>query len=739
MTDALTNEELQTLYSGAFREYFEKDWAVEWRENYVRDVERVRAADEKTWLSPDFQKFLWDQNSVANIGLGKTVTIASAYEDHLLAKRLFEIRNLVRPDSIVERGKLLGDAYDEIMTLVRPKHSERRPKARIVRLLALLFPFDMSCLMDQWRLRDIQRLTGSPRVPGNFVAQHPALRQRIRDAVGKAADIAAEVDQAVFCWFLWDTKFKTQVEGAVVIESDSNGANDLPPLHLLPANAQRRGLTSVKNNVNLLVSIVREAEQGISRSDLISAILSEASQLNSSAAAVIISQACGGLGLLQVKDNTYTPTVLGMELLTADDAAAVLRGPLIGRVFGMGHLLRILLLNKDGLTHTDAATRLQALVPTWTTTQPGSHIISWARRAGMVATVTSSGATKLVLTEEGEEYARALPEDFEKRWVIYAEPEAEGDAEPLDHAAIISKPPEIEPYDVTSIIADGCFLESADLESAISLLKRKKNLILQGPPGTGKTWLAKRLGFALVGEKDTSRQAAVQFQPSMSYEDFVRGYRPNGNGGLSLVNGIFLDAIDAANADPARPYVLVIEEINRGNPAQIFGELLTLLEADKRHEPEALRLAYPLFIDERIFVPENLHVIGTMNLADRSLAVLDLALRRRFAFLTLSPNLGKAWREWCKNAGAPESILSLIQDRITDLNEKITVDTRLGPQFSIGHSFVTPPTELHSEPEARWIEWFHDVVDSEIEPLLREYFYENPNTAADYSKSLRLP
>lgn len=739
MTDALTNEELKTLYNGAFRDYFEKDWAVEWRENYVRDVERVRTADENTWLSPDFQKFLWDQNSVANIGLGKTVTIASAYEDLSLAKRLFEIRNLVRPESSVERGKLLGDAYEEIMTLVRPKHSERRPKARIVRLLALLFPFDMSCLMDQWRLRDIQRLTGSTRVPGNFVAQHPALRQRIRDAVGKAPDIAAEVDQAVFCWFLWDTKFKTQVEGAVIIDTDSKEANDLPPLHLLPANAQRRGLTSVKNNVNLLVSIVREAEQGISRSDLISAILGEASQLNSSAAAVIISQACGGLGLLQVKDNTYTPTVLGMELLTADDAAAVLRGPLIGRVFGVGHLLRILLLNKDGLTHTDAATRLQALVPTWTTTQPGSHIISWARRAGMIATVTFGSATNLVLTDEGEEYARALPEDFEKRWVIHAEPEAEAEAEPLDHAAIISKPSEVEPYDGTSIIADGCFLDSTFLDSAISLLKRKKNLILQGPPGTGKTWLAKRLGFALIGEKNVTRLGAVQFQPSMSYEDFVRGYRPNGSGGLSLMNGIFLDAIDQANADPDRPYVLVIEEINRGNPAQIFGELLTLLETDKRTEREALRLAYPMFIDERVFVPENLYVVGTMNLADRSLAVLDLALRRRFAFLTLTPSLGEAWREWCRSAGAPDSVLGLIQDRIKDLNEKITGDIRLGAQFSIGHSFVTPPAELLGEHEDRWISWFHDVVDTEIEPLLREYFYENPNTAVEYAESLRLP
>ena len=177
------------------------------------------------------------------------------------------------------------------------------------------------------------------------------------------------------------------------------------------------------------------------------------------------------------------------------------------------------------------------------------------------------------------------------------------------------------------------------MEAALALLRRKKNLVLQGPPGTGKTWLAKRLGYALLGARDTRRMTAVQFQPSLSYEDFVRGWRPDGEGGLLLADGVFLEVVDAAREQPEQDFVLVIEEINRGNPAQIFGELLTLLEADKRHEDEALRLAYPRpeIQNERVHVPPNLYVIGTMNLADRSLALVDLALRRRFGFKTLKP------------------------------------------------------------------------------------------------------
>jgi len=184
--------------------------------------------------------------------------------------------------------------------------------------------------------------------------------------------------------------------------------------------------------------------------------------------------------------------------------------------------------------------------------------------------------------------------------------------------------------------------------------------VLQGPPGTGKTWLAKRLGYALIGAKDPSRLTAVQFQPSLSYEDFVRGWRPDGTGGLKLADGAFLEAVGAAKAEPDRPFVLVIEEINRGNPAQILGELLTLLETDKRVETEGLRLAYPRTIDERVHVPANLYVVGTMNLADRSLALVDLALRRRFAFVTLAPEVGEPWKAWCRARSGPDDLIDEI-------------------------------------------------------------------------------
>jgi 5-methylcytosine-specific restriction enzyme B len=294
----------------------------------------------------------------------------------------------------------------------------------------------------------------------------------------------------------------------------------------------------------------------------------------------------------------------------------------------------------------------------------------------------------------------------------------EADAEP--EAEVTAAP--IEPYSVDDILADGCFIAREKLEKILERLRTKKNLILQGPPGTGKTWLAKRLAFALMGQRDDSKVRAVQFHPNLSYEDFIRGWRPVGDGKLTLVDGPFVEMMKAAAKDPTSRHVVVIEEINRGNPAQIFGEMLTLLEVDKRTPNEALELSYKRSDGERVFIPDNLYVIGTMNIADRSLALVDLALRRRFAFIDLEPTLGKPWHDWVQSqCGIDSEILVEIEKRLVTLNSEISADTGLGPQFRVGHSYVTPPFGIPIN-DAR--EWFRQVVDTEIGPLLDEYWFD---------------
>ncbi len=314
-----------------------------------------------------------------------------------------------------------------------------------------------------------------------------------------------------------------------------------------------------------------------------------------------------------------------------------------------------------------------------------------------------------------------------------AAPDAIGDEE---EAAVepVQVPAPPEPYSVDDILQDGCFLERAEIERLLERLRTRKNLILQGPPGTGKTWIAKRLAFTLMGERDEVRVRAVQFHPNLSYEDFVRGWRPSGEGKMTLADGVFMEAIRAALSRPEARFVVIIEEINRGNPAQIFGELLTLLEAGKRTPREALELCYPDADGVRrpVHVPENLFVIGTMNIADRSLALVDLAFRRRFAFAGLEPRLGPAWRHWVTEKGGVEpALVDDIEQRILALNARIAES--FGRQFEIGHSYVTPTMKL--EPGTTRV-WFRQVAETEIGPLLDEYWFDAPKSAREAVEKL---
>ena len=295
--------------------------------------------------------------------------------------------------------------------------------------------------------------------------------------------------------------------------------------------------------------------------------------------------------------------------------------------------------------------------------------------------------------------------------------------EDIDNENIIEQSIVKEIYNLEDLIKEGCFVEEEQLSKIISSLNRKKSIILQGPPGTGKTWLAKRLANIIVGYKNSNNIKAIQFHPNMSYEDFIRGYRPSGDGRLALIDGPFLEMINKARNDSQSNYVMVIEEINRGNPAQILGEMLTLLEVDKRTPTEALELTYRREHENGIFIPNNLYVIGTMNLADRSLAMVDFALRRRFAFFYLAPNFDEKWLNYMiDKTKLSRKSLEKIRHVMNNLNQYIAKEEMLGNAFTIGHSYLTCDSVI---PDA--MSWYKDIIDSEIKPLLEEYWFDDSN------------
>lgn len=269
------------------------------------------------------------------------------------------------------------------------------------------------------------------------------------------------------------------------------------------------------------------------------------------------------------------------------------------------------------------------------------------------------------------------------------------------------------------------YIPEDEYDKLVGILSLKKNIILQGAPGVGKTFIAKRLAFSMMGIKDIERVMMVQFHQSYSYEDFIMGFRPS-SVGFELKRGAFYNFCKKAEIDSENDYFFVIDEINRGNLSKIFGELFMLIENDKRGL--SLQLLYS---DEVFSVPKNIYIIGMMNTADRSLAMLDYALRRRFAFFEIKPGFTtEGFREYRMDLGNErfDKLITCVED----LNNVIANDESLGEGFCIGHSYF-----CNLMPETIDDQVLSGIIEYELIPLLKEYWFDESEKVRDWSIRLR--
>lgn len=279
-------------------------------------------------------------------------------------------------------------------------------------------------------------------------------------------------------------------------------------------------------------------------------------------------------------------------------------------------------------------------------------------------------------------------------------------------------------YSSADFLSD-VYMSEQDYETLVNVLKMKKNIILQGAPGVGKTFTAKRLAYSVIGSKNPDRVQMIQFHQSYSYEDFIEGYRPTENG-FTIKKGSFYKFCKLAEDDDENDYFFIIDEINRGNLSKIFGELFMLIEKDKRGIELQL-----LYSDENFSVPPNVYIIGMMNTADRSLAMLDYALRRRFSFFTMKPGFNTIGFQTYQDSLKSDAFKKLISC-IKQLNSKIAADISLGEGFCIGHSYFCGLTA-----KTATVQTLTSIIEYELIPLLKEYWFDEPEKIIDWSDRLR--
>lgn len=269
------------------------------------------------------------------------------------------------------------------------------------------------------------------------------------------------------------------------------------------------------------------------------------------------------------------------------------------------------------------------------------------------------------------------------------------------------------------------YMDEKDYDTLARLISKKKNVILQGAPGVGKTYVANRLAYSIMNVRDEKRVMMIQLHQNYSYEDFIMGFRPS-DAGFELKYGPFYKFCKKAKDDSTKKYFFIIDEINRSNLSKILGELFMLIENDKRGSNFKLKLLYN---DEDFYVPENVYIIGMMNTADRSLAMLDYALRRRFAFFEMKPGFNTdGFQKYCEALNSP-NFNKLIQC-VKKLNSVIAQDDSLGEGFCLGHSFFCNLKDVEYQD-------LSDIVEYELIPLLREYWFDEPGKVKDWSEKLR--
>jgi len=645
---------------------------AEWLTGYAAAVEWARSADEATFRTPGFQKRLWEIESVSNIGPGNSVTVQGAYEDAEIVDALWSLREWPAPRDDQLVAAHLDAEFERILALVCPRHNERRPSARLVRIFTTLRVHEVTCLMDARRNAQFRKWVGRPSGGFRLIGQNVVARQAVRDALGPDGSVEDAVSYNQFSWFVWERLISPEEEAGAGIQPpapEPHGiVTDTPKLILLPARVQRRGMFYVTGNLNLLVSMLRAAENGIEKPDLLQHIADSSPTLKQASQAQVLSQAVT-LGLLSVDRGTYRPTAPGRSLLEGEAPSDVLTPTFVRTVFGFALILRDLAV-LGPQPRGAIADRAKGYYPNWTSDFASNALVAWLRDLGLALVDGKGRSATIKLTDAGQYWSSGLPAELP---VLSDEPLLE-DTQEEDGASELAS--NVTGTFNAAAIEEVVYRFSADpelhrlifSESQIRLVhaalhgaRGKRFVLLAGLSGTGKTSMARAYARAYC--------EALALPPAKHYAQVaVWPDWTDPTGLIGFVNPLrepptfretpALKLLLEANQNPALPYFLCLDEMNLARVEHYFAPFLSAMEGPggrlaihAADEPVDM-------VPPSIQWPSNLFIIGTVNMDETTYPFSDKVLDRAFTFEFWEADL-KAWRDRVKTE-VEQSLLATV-------------------------------------------------------------------------------
>ncbi|MFB0492121.1 5-methylcytosine-specific restriction protein B [Methylobacterium sp. OAE515] len=672
-------KEVKASYNDAFLPNHDPGWEA----SCLTDFAKISSVTEQEFRTPEFQRFLWELDDIASIGPGNSVTVPGAYQDVEIVEVLWQLKQWIPSQDVISRASHLDAEYNRLIGLVSPRHNLRRPWARLARLFWGLRPEEMLCLVDSVRTNKFRVWLEQPTQGLGFIGQHVISRQALREALGPEASPTDHVLYSQFSWHVWKQLNPKQPEAITKPEVVGTKVTDTPQLAILPAKVQRKGISYVSNNLALLLSIVRGAENGNDRESLLHQIADEVPTLSSASRVNVLSQA-PSLGLLSVEGGTYRPTAAGKALLEGEPPADVLTPIMVRTVFGFAHIL-------DDLGYAGTLTRLEtsqkcrSYYPRWTTDFAPNQLITWMRDLGLVEIKGVGKQALIKLTESGEYWRSGLPNEIKIPSLLLSNelPDEKALEEVAQEEATSLVPDFVTPsVDAiltrfhqddrlkTLVFTDA---QIRMLHAALHSAQGKRFVLLAGLSGTGKTSIAR--GYAQAYCEARSLEMKAHYAQVAVWPDWT-----DPTGLLGFVNPLAnpptfqetpaLQLLLAAHTNPDKPYFLCLDEMNLARVEHYFAPFLSAMEGGNgRLTIHANRDAVDA-IPSSIAWPGNLFVMGTVNMDETTYPFSDKVLDRAFTFEFWDVDLER----WSQVAAARENAktaVDLLQPVLKQLAEAL--------------------------------------------------------------------